>query len=489
MARLNDLLLPALPPPVVVPRYDRRTVTPGIVHVGVGGFHRAHEAVYLDDLMALGTGRKWGICGVGVRPADAAMRDALVPQDCLYTVVTRSAEGDAARVIGSLKRFLFAPEQTEAVLEALAAPETRIVSLTITEGGYNFSPATGEFDGENPDIKHDLKDPAHPVSVFGFLAEALDRRRRAGSAPFTILSCDNVPENGDMARKTLLAFAALRDPALRDWIAARAAFPNSMVDRITPQTTDADRAMVREEFGIEDDWPVVCEPFRQWIIEDKFSNGRPPLEQVGVQFTADVHPYEMMKLRLLNASHSAMGYLGFLAGFPFIHEIMADDVFREFIKRLMDQEVTPLLAPVPGIDLAEYKETLLTRFANPAIKDQTARICLDGSSKVPKFLLPSLREAPGRGPSALLTLALAGWLRYLRGVDDQGRAYVIDDPRADELQTLARAGGADPRPLLGLTDLFGDLGQSEALVRRLTRYGEELDADGARATVARAVDG
>jgi len=494
MARLNDLLLSALPLPVVVPRYDRRTVTPGIVHIGVGGFHRAHEAVYLDDLMALGAGRKWGICGVGVRPADAAMRDALVPQDCLYTVVTRSAEGDAARVIGSLKRFLFAPEQTEAVLEALAAPETRIVSLTITEGGYNFSPATGEFDGENPDVRHDLKDPAHPVSVFGFLAEALDRRRRAGSAPFTILSCDNVPENGDMARKTLLAFAALRDPALRDpalrdWIAARAAFPNSMVDRITPQTTDADRAMVREEFGIEDDWPVVCEPFRQWIIEDKFSNGRPLLERVGVQFTTDVHPYEMMKLRLLNASHSAMGYLGFLAGFPFIHEIMADDVFREFIKRLMDQEVTPLLAPVPGIDLAEYKGTLLTRFANPAIKDQTARICLDGSSKVPKFLLPSLREAAGRGPSALLTLALAGWLRYLRGVDDQGRAYVIDDPRADELQKLARAGGADPRPLLGLTDLFGDLGQSEALVRRLTRYGEQLDADGAWATVARAVDG
>ena len=494
MARLNDLLLSALPLPVVVPRYDRRTVTPGIVHIGVGGFHRAHEAVYLDDLMALGAGRKWGICGVGVRPADAAMRDALVPQDCLYTVVTRSAEGDAARVIGSLKRFLFAPEQTEAVLEALAAPETRIVSLTITEGGYNFSPATGEFDGENPDVRHDLKDPAHPVSVFGFLAEALDRRRRAGSAPFTILSCDNVPENGDMARKTLLAFAALRDPALRDpalrdWIAARAAFPNSMVDRITPQTTDADRAMVREEFGIEDDWPVVCEPFRQWIIEDKFSNGRPLLERVGVQFTTDVHPYEMMKLRLLNASHSAMGYLGFLAGFPFIHEIMADDVFREFIKRLMDQEVTPLLAPVPGIDLAEYKGTLLTRFANPAIKDQTARICLDGSSKVPKFLLPSLREAAGRGPSALLTLALAGWLRYLRGVDGQGRAYVIDDPRADELQKLARAGGSDPRPLLGLTDLFGDLGQSEALVRRLTRYGEQLDADGAWATVARAVDG
>jgi len=304
-----------------------------------------------------------------------------------------------------------------------------------------------------------------------------------------VLSCDNVPENGDMARTTLLAFAALRDTALHDWIAAHAAFPNSMVDRITPQTTDADREMVQDEFGIEDAWPVVCEPFRQWIIEDHFSNGRPPLEQVGVQFTSDVRPYEMMKLRLLNASHSAMGYLGFLAGFPFIHEIMADDVFRAYVKRLMDEEVTPLLAPVPGVDLAEYKATLLTRFANPAIKDQTTRICLDGSSKVPKFLLPSLREALGRGPSALLTLAVAGWFRYLRGEDEEGRSYVLDDPRADELQRLARLGGADPRPLLGLTDLFGDLGQSAALVRRLTQYGEQLDADGAWATVARAVDG
>ena len=488
MARLNELLLPSLPPAVAVPRYDRRAITPGVIHIGVGGFHRAHEAVYLDDLMALGSAQDWGICGVGLRPADAAMRDALVPQDCLYTVVTRSAEGDAARVIGSLGRFLFAPEQTEAVLAAMTAPGTRIVSLTITEGGYNFSQATGEFDAGNPDIQHDLQDAARPVSVFGFLAEALDRRRRAGSAPFTVLSCDNVPENGDMARKTLLAFAALRDPALHDWIADHAAFPNSMVDRITPQTTDADRAMVREKFGIEDDWPVVCEPFRQWIIEDTFSDGRPPMEEVGVQFTPDVRPYEMMKLRLLNAGHSAMGYLGFLAGFPFIHEIMADDVFRTFIKRLMDQEVTPLLAPVPGIDLAEYKGTLLTRFANPAIKDQTARICLDGSSKVPKFLLPSLHEALGRGPSALLTLALAGWLRYLRGVDDKGRPFVINDPRADELQRLAREGGADPRPLLGLTDLFGDLGQSEPLVRRLTSYGEQLDTDGAWATVARAVD-
>ena len=490
MTWLNTTLLPSLldaPADIGIPRYDRRLVTPGIVHIGVGGFHRAHEAVYLDDLMAGGAAREWGICGVGLRPADKAMWDALVPQDCLYTVVARSAEGDTARVIGSLVRYLFAPEETEAVLDALTAPETRIVSLTITEGGYNFNQATGAFNAGHPDVVHDLANPAHPSSVFGYLAEALDRRRRLNLPAFTVLSCDNVPENGDMARKTLLAFVALRDPALHDWIAVHVAFPNSMVDRITPQTTDADREMVREEFGIEDAWPVVCEPFRQWIIEDHFSNGRPPLEQVGVQFTLDVRPYEMMKLRLLNASHSAMGYLGFLAGFPLIHEIMADDVFRGYVKRLMDEEVTPLLSPVPGVDLAGYKATLLTRFANPAIKDQTARICLDGSSKVPKFLLPSLREALDGGPSALLTLAVAGWLRYLRGKDDEGRSYVVDDPRADELQRLARLGGADPRPLLGLTDLFGDLGQSAALVRRLTQYGEQLDADGAWATVARAL--
>ena len=488
MVRLNKFLLPTLPPQVSVPKYDRLGIMPGIVHIGVGGFHRAHEAVYLDDLMAQGAGQEWGICGVGLRPADKAMRDALVPQDYLYTVVARSAEGDTARVIGSLTRYLFAPEETEPVLDALAAPQTRIVSLTITEGGYNFNQATGEFNTDDPDILHDLLDPAHPVSVFGYLAEALDRRRRAGHAPFTLLSCDNVPQNGDMARKTLLAFAARRDPALHDWIAAHVAFPNSMVDRITPQTTDADREMVRAEFGIEDAWPVVCEPFRQWIIEDVFSNGRPPLEQVGVQFTTDVHPYEMMKLRLLNASHSAMGYLGLLAGYQYIHEIMADDLFREYIRRLMDQEVTPLLAPVPGIDLADYKATLLTRFANPTIKDQVTRICLDGSSKVPKFLLPSLSEAlASGGQTTLLTLALAGWFRYLRGEDEQGRPYTIDDPRAAELQALARQGKADPGLLLGLTDLFGDLGQSPTLVAELRRFGEQLDAVGARATLAQAL--
>lgn len=489
MTRLSELALPSLGHlpselELVLPRYDRRAVMPGIVHIGVGGFHRAHEAVYLDDLMAQGGAQEWGICGVGLRPADKAMRDALVPQDCLYTIVVEDAYGAEARIIGSLVKYLFAPEETEAVLDALAAPQTRIVSLTITEGGYNFSQATGEFDADHADIQHDLVNPAHPVSVFGYLAEALDRRRLAGHAPFTVLSCDNVPQNGDIARKTLLAFAALRDPGLHDWIAAHVAFPNSMVDRITPQTTESDRVLVQDDYGYEDAWPVVCEPFRQWIIEDKFSDGRPPLERVGAQFTSDVHPYEMMKLRLLNAGHSAIGYLGFLAGYPYIHEIMADDLFRAYLRRLMNEEVTPLLRPVPGIDLTEYKATLLTRFANPTLKDQTSRICLDGSSKVPKFLLPSLHEALAAGsPATLLTLALAGWFRYLRGEDEQGRPFAVDDPRAADLQKLAQQGKTDPRPLLGVTDLFSDLGQSPAFVARLTRFGEHLERDGARKTL------
>ena len=469
MTKLASSALPFLPPNVVVPRYDRGVVTNGIVHLGVGGFHRAHEAVYVDDLMNAGESKDWGICGAGIRAADRAMRDALGPQDCLYTVVARDADGDKARVIGSLTRYLYGPDEPEAVLEAMAAPETRIVSLTITEGGYG-------------------EDSLSPQSAFGYLAEALDRRRLRGLLPFTVLSCDNLQSNGDAARKSLLTYADTTNSSLSHWINRNVAFPNCMVDRITPQTTDADRALVQNEFNVDDAWPVVCEPFRQWIIEDNFSNGRPAWEQVGAQFTWDVHPYEMMKLRLLNASHSAMGYLGFLSGFFYIHEVIGDGLFHEFIRRLMDEEITPLLASVPGIDLGDYKQTLLTRFANPAIKDQVTRICLDGSAKVPKFLLPSVQEALAAGrPSKLLSLAVAGWLRYLSGTDEQGTPFMIDDPQAATLQALAREGGNDPRPLLSRTDLFGDMGQSEVLRQQIGAFLSQLYSEGARETLARAL--
>ena len=468
MSALNNLSLVSLSSTLAVPRYDRQAITHGIVHIGVGGFHRAHEAVYIDDLLSMGMGDGWGICGVGIRPVDSAMRDALVPQDCLYMVVTRDASGDTARVIGAMTKYLFGPDDPESVLETLAAPETRIVSLTITEGGYGVDTS--------------------PQSVFGILVEALNRRRKRGLSAFTVLSCDNLQSNGDTACAALLGHIPEGDSDLREWIVANVTFPNCMVDRITPQTTDADRILVRQEFGVEDAWPVVCEPFRQWIIEDNFTNGRPPLELVGVQFTSDVRPYELMKIRLLNASHSAMGYLGFLAGFEYIHEVIAAPLFLDFIRRLMDEEITPLLPPVPGIDLADYQRTLLTRFANPAIKDQVTRICLDGSSKVPKFLLPSLQEALAAGRSTrLLSLAVAGWMRYLVGLDEKNVPYVLNDPLAARLQPLARESQADPRPLLSLTQIFGDLGKSEVLVAQIGDFLSQLYSAGSIATLTDAL--
>jgi mannitol 2-dehydrogenase len=487
MVRLNTASLPTLPSQVARPAYDRSRVQNGIVHIGVGGFHRAHEAVYVDDLLGQGD-TQWGIYGVGLLPRDQKMKEALVAQDCLYTVLERSAAGDTARVVGSLTRYLLAPEDPEAVLHALASPTTRIVSLTITEGGYNFDQGTGEFIADDPHIAHDLAHPGSPVSVFGYVTEALYRRHRSGIAPFTLLSCDNLPQNGAVARKMFLAYAALRAPSLATWITQNVSFPNSMVDRITPQTTDADRQRVRDEFGIDDGWPVVCEPFRQWIIEDRFCNGRPALESVGAQFTADVHPYESMKIRLLNASHSAMGYLGCLAGYRLIPEVMADPLFHAYIAALMDDEITPLLAPVPGIDIAGYKRTLLLRFANPAIADQVQRICLDGSSKMPKFLLPSIRDAMAQNrPISKLVLAVAGWFRYLMGTDEQGNPIEIDDPLASELQARARQGGTDPRPLLGLRRVFGDLGDNQPFVALLAAALESLSIVGAREAVRQAM--
>jgi len=485
--KLSNATLSTLSERVAQPTYDRSRVTNGIVHIGVGGFHRAHEAVYIDDLLRQGE-IGWGITGVGLLPQDRNMRNALTAQDCLYTVVEQSASGDMARVVGSITRYFLAADNPEVVLQAMAAPQTRIVSLTITEGGYNFNQGTGEFIGDNPDVIHDLAYPETPVSVFGYVVEALNRRRLSGAPPFTLLSCDNLPHNGAVARKMFLAFAALREQALADWIENNVTFPNSMVDRITPQTTDRDRERIRNEFGIDDAWPVVCEPFRQWVIEKKFCNGRPPLENAGVQFTYDVHPFELIKLRLLNGSHSVMGYLGYLAGYRLIPDVIADPAFHAFIEALMKDEVAPLLTAPPGIDLAEYQQTLLTRFANPAIADQVQRICLDGSSKISKFLLPSIRKALEQNrPIQKLTLALAGWFRYLTGTDEQGNPIEINDPQSSELQRLAKIGGADPRPLLSLQNIFGDLSNNDHFVQSLTSALKTLTTIGAKEAIRQSI--
>ncbi len=482
---LGSASLKQLAGDVQVPSYDRRGLPHSIVHMSVGGFHRAHQAVYLDDLLGRGE-REWAICGVGLLPQDDRMRDALRSQDCLYTVVERSAAGDRARVIGSIVEYLFAPAERELVLERMAAPTCRIVSLTITEGGYYINQGTGEFNAAHPDIQHDLSHPHAPTCSFGYLAEALDRRRGRGLPPFTIQSCDNLQNNGEVARRMFLAFAGQRDPSLRGWLEERGAFPNAMVDRITPATTDEHRAMVKEKFGIADGWPVVTEPFKQWVIEDHFPLGRPAWEQVGAQMTSDVLPYEKMKIRLLNASHQALCYIGMLLGQRYAHETMADEDIRRLVEHMMEVEVTPLLPEVPGIDLGAYKRTLVERFANPTLRDQLARIGTEGSARIPKFVLPSIEEQLARGgPIQALTFTVAAWFRYLTGTDDAGAALPINDPLADELTRRARAGREDPRALLGLRELFGDtLPRSAAFTALLERDLRALYRDGPRRALA-----
>ncbi|MBW4422416.1 MAG: mannitol dehydrogenase family protein [Myxacorys californica WJT36-NPBG1] len=481
---LNEASLSRLPQNVRIPKYDRTQLINGIVHIGVGAFHRAHQALYLDNYFHQTLDRHWGICGVGLLEQDKRLRDAFQAQDCLYTLVERAPAGDSAQIIASINRYLFAPDNRQAVIEALAAPECRIVTLTITEAGYYYIEGSGEFDVNHPTIQHDLQHPEAPIGTFGFLSAALERRRNQGLPPFTVLSCDNLQGNGAIARNMLTAFAELHDPHLARWITENVAFPNSMVDRITPATTELDKMMVAEKFGIDDAFPVVAEPFIQWVIEDSFCAGRPDWETVGVQMTSDVHAYELMKIRLLNASHVLIGYLGVLAGYRYVDEVMADPVFRQAVSALME-EVTSVLQPVPGIDLSDYKKTLIERFANPKIQDQLPRLCLNGSAKLPKFILGSLRDQLQRGGEInYLSLVIAAWCRYLNGQDDQGNAIAIDDPLADLLKQQARIGGLDPRPLLTVSEIFGeDLPQSPRLVEAVTDALSKLYKIGARATL------
>lgn len=483
--KLNEASLSELDSSIRVPQYDRHHITNGIIHIGVGGFHRAHQALYLDQYFHQNPNSDWGICGVGLLEFDQRMRDALHSQDCLYTLVERSPESDNARVIGSITQYLFAPENRQVVVDALADPKCRIVTLTITEGGYYYIEGSGEFDTNHPTIQHDLQHPEQPIGVYGFLTAALNQRRQRGIAPFTVLSCDNLQGNGNIVKKMLTTFAEMRDPELGRWIADHVTFPNCMVDRITPATTPSDIEMVKNQFGIDDAWPVVAEPFLQWVIEDNFCAGRPDLESVGVQFTDDVHPYEMMKIRLLNASHLLLGYLGTLLGYTYAHEAMANPLIRQAIEQLM-AEVTPTLHSVPGIDLDNYKKTLIARFANPKIRDQLARLCLNSSAKLPKWVLSSLRDKLQQdGAIDYLSLTIAAWFRYLNGQDDQSKPITIDDPMAEMLNQQARSGGANPSQLLSLSELFGDLPQSSRFVDTLTTHLRNLYERGTKETLTR----
>ena len=478
--------LNALDKRVARPTYDRSQVSVGIVHFGVGGFHRAHQAMYLDRLMNRGLALDWGICGVGVMPGDKARRDALCGQDGLYTLVLRHGPGRLdARIIGSIVEYLFAPDEPERVLEILTSPRTRIVSLTITEGGYNIDPVSGKFDVDNPVIRADLVPGATPSTMFGFVVEALRRRNVLGIPPFTVVSCDNIQANGQVARSSILAFAALRDPKLASWIGREVTFPNSMVDRITPTTTAEDVAEVRAEFGIDDAWPVVCEPFTQWALEDSFVDGRPALEEAGVQLTSDVEPYERMKLRLLNASHQAIAYSGHLAGYVYAHEAASDPVFVEFLNGYMNDEARPTLGPVPGVDLDDYVRTLIARFANPAIRDTLARLGAFSSDRIPKWVLPVLRANLASGGGITRTTAIvASWARYAEGVDEKGQPIDVEDALRDEVMARARQQGDDPLAFVRNRQLFGDLVDNAEFARCYQECLSSFHTFGARRTLS-----
>ncbi len=484
MPRLSAAILAHPPAGAAVPSYDRSAVTPGIVHLGIGAFHRAHMAVYVDDL--LDRDPSWGIVGASLRRPDT--KEALEPQDGLYTVAIRDAAGTHPRIIGSILGVLDANAEREALIALMASQEIRIVSLTVTEKGYCHDPATGDLDTRHPDIVHDLANPSAPRSAPGLIVEALARRRAAGIAPFTVLCCDNLPSNGATVKRIVTRFAALREDGFGDWVAEQVAFPSTMVDRIVPATTDADRETVAALIGAEDAWPVMAEPFTQWVIEDEFTSGRPDFAAAGAQLTSEVEPFERMKLRMLNGSHSTIAYLGYLAGHEHVSDAVADPAFRKLIHGLMTEEVIPTLH-MPDVDLAAYRDQLLERFSNPALKHRTWQIAMDGSQKLPQRLLGTIRDRLAAGGSITrLTLGVAAWMRYVTGVDEDGEAIDVRDPLALRMMAIAADAGEDAEALFdglaALNEVFGtDLAGNSVFRSAVVGHLDALFDEGAAETV------
>ena len=446
---------------VAVPAYSRGDLSPGIVHFGVGNFHRAHQAVYLDDLFNAGRDHDWALMGAGVLPSDEAMREKLRAQDWLTTVIEQDNARSAARVTGAMVGFL-PPSDKKAILTQLADPAIRIVSMTITEGGYFVNPATGVFDPAHPEIVHDSKGLDDPKTVFGLIVAALKARRAAGTVPFTVMSCDNLPGNGEVARDAVAGLADLADPDLGNWIRENVAFPSAMVDRITPATGERELKIAADEFGIDDNSPVFCEEFRQWVLEDRFSAGRPAFETVGVIMTKNVEPYERMKIRILNGGHAIIAYPAGLMDIHFVHEAMQAPLIVDFLEKVETEEIIPIVPPVPDTDLNAYFAKIKHRFANPKIGDTVRRLCLDGSNRQPKFILPSTADRLRKGlPITGLALESALWCRYCFGVTESGREIAPNDPNWERLQKHARKAKDDPLAFLAMDDIFGEVGRSE----------------------------
>jgi mannitol 2-dehydrogenase len=449
--------LPHIRPDVARPQYQRAQLSPGIVHFGIGNFHRAHLAVYLDDLMNQGLAHDFAIIGAGITTFDATMRETLKQQDWLTSIVEQEADLSSARVIGPMIDFI-APDDRTRLIDTLADPAIRIVSLTITEGGYFINPATGLFDPQDPAIRHDAANPGNPETVFGLVLAGLIKRRAKGIAPFTIMSCDNLPHNGKVTRGAVIGLAELIDPELAGWISKIVAFPNGMVDRITPATTDRERDLAASLFGIADRSPVFCEGFKQWVVEDHFPLGRPPFEKAGASFVPDVTPYELMKIRILNGGHAIIAYPGGLMDIHFVHEAMENPLIAAFLDKLEQSEIIPHVPPVPDTNLLDYLALIKRRFANPKIGDTIRRLCLDGSNRQPKFIVPSIRDRLAAGASVNgLALESALWCRYCRGVTDSGQTIAPNDPNWALLTERAKAAATNPAAWTGQGDIYGEL--------------------------------
>lgn len=438
MSRLNQAALKGLPADVAVPGYDRAQVKTGVVHLGIGAFHRAHQAVVFDDALASGDLR-WGVLGASLR--SPGVRDQLNPQDGLYTLVVREGSDERLRVIGAGRGVMVGPEDPAALVAAMADADVHIVTLTVTEKGYRLDPATGDLLLDDPEVAADLADIAAPRTAPGFIVAALRARKAAGLKPFTVISCDNLPHNGKRIRAGVIAMARRIDPSLADWIEAEGAFPQTMIDRIVPATIPEDIARLTARLGVEDQGMVKAEPFTQWVIEDRFAGERPDFAALGVQLTDAVEPWEDAKLRLLNGAHSAIAYLGALSGHEHVHEAVAVPAFRAYVEALWDEAQTTLNPP-PGLDIPAYRDELMARFSNSALMHHTRQIAMDGSQKLPQRLLAGAAErlAAGQGIEAM-ALGVAAWMKWQSGVTERGEAVVVDDPLA--ARTAELLAGAD----------------------------------------------
>jgi fructuronate reductase len=483
MQGLSSATLAQLPQQVRKPQHDMAQLQTGIVHLGVGAFHRAHQAVYTDDVIQSGDWR-WGIVGASLRAADT--RDALRPQDWLYTVAEADQSGERLRIIGSLKDVVVAPESPAALISAMCQPSVKIVSMTVTEKGYCHDPATGELNESHPDVQHDLANAATPRSAPGFIARAIELRRKGNLAPFTVLCCDNLPANGHTVRKVVSRLGALQNPDLGKHIKNEIAFPSTMVDRIVPATTDQDRTRIAAALGVQDDWPVMTEGFTQWVVEDHFLSGRPDW---AATFVSDVAPFETMKLRLLNGSHSCIAYLGYLAGYETVASAMQDKDLARFVRRLMDEEAAPTLKVPSGTEVEGYKTALINRFHNPALRHRTWQIAMDGSQKLPQRLLGTARDRLKSGASIdCVALGVAAWMRYVTGVDEKGQPIDVRDPLRDELRRRADSAGLVASQLapalLGIEKIFGtDLAANHKFVGAVTSALDHLITHGASNTL------